>query len=403
MAWKVDGVVEQRLRFIMEWQQGEFGLAELCRQHQITRPTGYKWIERYEAEGLEGLRDRSRAPHEHPNQVGEAVEQHILALKAKYGLWGARKIRARLLNGGTKGVPAASTIGALLRSHGLTVGRKKRSKAPPRNEPLAEADSPNVVWAADFKGWFRTGDGARCDPLTITDGHSRYLLRCQAVKGEDTVHAKPVFEAAFREYGLPRRMRTDNGAPFGSNGDTGLTGLAVWWIKLGIYPERIRPGKPQENGRHERMHLTLKQATASPPARNLRQQQQRFDEFRQEYNEERPHEALGQAPPGSVYTASGRLWPSRVPEVNYGPDEEVRWVDGGGRIRWQGRRVFISHALAGEPVGLQQIGADAWRIDFSFYPLGIAEGKRTRLWTPEQWRNREDAGAASGRGARVVF
>ncbi len=391
MPWKVECVVEQRMRFILEWQQEEFSLAELCRQHHISRQTGYKWLERFEVEGLEGLRDRSRAPHEHPNEVSEAIERQILAVRGKYLLWGARKVRAHLLRKGCSGaVPAASTIGLILKSHGLTVVRKGRPRRGPRGEPLAQADAPNRIWCADFKGWFRTGDGTRCDPLTITDGHSRYLLRCQAVKGEDTLHAKPVFEAAFREYGLPDRMRTDNGVPFGSNGSTGLSALAVGWIKLGIYPERIRPGKPQDNGRHERMHLTLKQATATPPAWSWREQQRRFDRFREEYNQERPHEALGQVPPASCYQPSERSWPTRLPEIAYDPDFEVRRVEQGGQIRWRGQKVFVSHALAGEPVGLKQIGSAAWQMQFSLYGLGVVEGERTRLWTPEQWRRRSE-------------
>jgi putative transposase len=394
MPWKVDDIVEQRFRFILDWQRAEFGLAELCRQHQIARQTGYKWIERFESEGLEGLRDRSRAPLHHPNRVEEGTEQHILAVRGKYPLWGARKIGAYLeRQGWGETVPATSTIGAILKSHGLTVIRKRRQKAPRRSEPLAHADGPNRVWCADFKGWFRTGDGRRCDPLTITDGHSRYLLRCQAVQGEDTVHAKPVFEAAFREYGLPERLRTDNGAPFGSNGDTGLSALAVWWIKLGIYPERIRPGKPQENGRHERMHLTLKLATASPPARNRREQQRRFDQFREEYNQQRPHEALGMTPPGQWYEPSLRPWPARVPEIEYDRDMDVRSVGQGGRIRWRGNRIFVSHALEGEPVGLKAVGATAWDVYFSSYLLGVVEGDRSRLWTPEQWRVRQPESA----------
>jgi putative transposase len=391
MPWRVECVVEQRLRFITEWQREEFSLAELCRLHHITRQTGYKWLDRYAREGLEGLPDRSRAPHEHPNEVAESVERQVLAVRGKSPLWGARKIRAHLMRTGCRGtVPATSTIGLILKSHGLTVARKGRQRACPRGEPLVQADAPNRVWCADFKGWFRTGDGTRCDPLTITDGHSRYLLRCQAVKAEDTLHAKPVFEAAFREYGLPQRMRTDNGAPFGSNGDTGLSALAVWWIKLGIYPERIRPGKPQDNGRHERMHLTLKQATATPPARSWREQQRRFDRFRAEYNQERPHEALGQVPPAACYEPSERHWPARLPEIAYDPDWEVRRVEQGGRIRWRGRRVFVSHALEGEPVGLKPIGPAAWQLQFSFYVLGVVERERTRIWTPEQWRHRQE-------------
>lgn len=393
MPWKVEDVMEQRLRFVIESRKKADSFSELCRQFEITRQTGYKWLGRYQAQGLEGLRDHSRAPRDHPNEVMEPVERQILGLRAKYPLWGARKIRAHLINNGCVGiVPACSTIGIILNEHGLTVPQKRRIRTSRGGEPLAHADGPNRVWCTDFKGWFRTADGVRCDPLTITDAHSRYLLRCQIVKAEDTLHAKPVLEAAFREFGLPERLRTDNGAPFGSNGDTGLSALAVWWIKLGIYPERIRPGKPQENGRHERMHLTLKQATASPPARNRREQQRRFDEFRREYNEVRPHEALGQVPPATVYTASAREWPRQLPKVEYGPDQEVRWVDAGGRTRWHGTRIFISHALAGEPVGLEQIGPEAWRVTFNFYELGVAEEHRTRLWTPTEWRKREGQG-----------
>jgi transposase InsO family protein len=374
----------------MEYQKEEFSLAELCREFGISRQAGYTWLERYEAEGVAGLQDRSRAPHTHPNAVTEAVEEQILELREKRG-WGARKIRGQLVRLCCKGpIPASSTIGVILAEHGLTVPQRRRARAGQREEPLAAADGPNRIWCADFKGWFRTGDGRRCDPLTLSDAYSRFLLRCQRVKAEDVRHVKPVFETAFQEYGLPDGMRTDNGPPFGSNGDVGLTKLAVWWIKLEIRPERIRPGHPEENGRHERMHLTLKLATASPPAGNWRQQQRRFDEFRQEYNHERPHEALGQVPPAEVYEPSRRPWPSRLPEVSYGPKQEVRRVSPRGQIKWRGERIFVSHALDGEPVGLEQIAERAWRVHFSFYELGVLEQNRSKLWTPEQWRKREE-------------
>ncbi len=391
MPWKVNALVEQRLRFVQACQCEEANLSEVCREFEISRQTGYVWLKRYRAAGLVGLEDRSRAPGSHPNQVTAAVEEEILRIRQEeHQRWGARKIRRLLQRRGcAERVPAASTIGLILQAKGLTMPQRRRTRAPRRTEPLAHADGPNRVWCADYKGWFRSGDGRKCDPLTISDAYSRYLLRCQLVEAEDQRQAQPVFEAAFREYGMPERIRTDNGSPFGSNGDVGLTGLAVWWIKLGIYPERIRAGRPQENGRHERMHLTLQLETASPPAASWRQQQRRFDQFRREYNEERPHEALGQVPPAEVYAASGRVWPSRLPEVSYGPEQAVRWVDAGGQIKWRGERIFVSHALRGEPVGLQEMGAGAWRVRFSFYELGVAEEHRSRLWTPEQWRKRE--------------
>ena len=335
MPWKECGVQEERFRFVDEWNSGDWNLAELCRIYGVTRKTGYKWVERYEAGGMDGLRDLSRAPHDHPNEVSEEVEEEVLAIRGKHPLWGARKIRAWLVQAhGDEEMPVASTIGSLLRRNGLTVRRKARRTARPASEPLGHAQQSNAVWCADFKGWFRTGDGERIDPLTISDAYSRYLLRCQAVKAADYVHSRPIFEAAFREYGLPERLRTDNGAPFGSNGDSGLTGLSVWWIKLGIRPERIEPGKPEQNGRHERMHRTLKEATAAPPAANRRRQQECFDVFRREYNQQRPHEALGQVAPASVYRPSVRCYPERLGEPEYPDPWECRRVSPGGQFRW---------------------------------------------------------------------
>ena len=293
--------MEERFRFIEEWESGGWSMAELCRFYGVSRVTGYKWIERYESGGLEALRDQSRAPHRHPNAIGSEMEELVISVREKHASWGAPKIGAWLKREHPgQEIPAESTIGAILKRNGLSVPRKRRRRSRSGSEPLAHAAAPNTVWCADYKGWFRTADGTRIDPLTISDAYSRYLFRCQALAAADYAHSKPVFEAAFREYGLPARMRTDNGAPFGSNGESGLTGLTVWWIKLGIVPEHIAPGKPQQNGRHERMHRTLKQETASPPARNRRRQQERFDRFRREYNEERPHEALAQQTPAQL-------------------------------------------------------------------------------------------------------
>jgi transposase InsO family protein len=391
MPWKDGGVLEERIRFVEEWNSGDCNMAELCRIYGVTRKTGYKWASRYTSGGVEALRDQSRAPHFQSNEVDEAIEDEVLALRGKHPFWGARKIRAWLgqaHNG--EPVPAASTIGCILKRNGLTVTRKRRRSARPGSEPLAHADGPNRVWCADFKGWFRTGDGTRIEPLTITDGYSRYLLRCQAVKVADMLHSRPIFEAAFREYGLPERIRTDNGAPFGSNGESGLTGLSVWWIKLGIQPERITPGKPQQNGRHERMHRTLKQATAAPPAENRRRQQERFDAFRKEYNEQRPHEALGQVTPASVYASSPRSYPSRLAQTEYPRDWQQRQVYQGGQFKWLGSEVFAGHALAGEPIGLEPIGEDCWRVWFRSYEVGVLD-RHAKLWRPDRWAARRQS------------
>jgi transposase InsO family protein len=241
--------MEERSRFIEDWQSEDFTMAELCRYYGVSRVTGYKWLERYETGGLEGLRDLSRAPHCHPNEVPDEMEELVIALREQHPSWGAPKIRERIERDHAQlALPAESTIGAILKRNGLTVARKRRPRSRPSSEPLAHAAASNQVWSADFKGWFRTQDGTRIDPLTISDNYSRYLFRCQSVAAPDTSHSKPVFEAAFREFGLPQRIRTDNGAPFGSNGESGLTGLSAWWIKLGILPERIAAGKPHAMG-----------------------------------------------------------------------------------------------------------------------------------------------------------
>src|SRR6266850_75326 len=289
MPWKTSSVMEEKLRFVFEFELGEHTVTELCQRYEIARATGYVWLRRYRQFGVAGLVERSRAAHRRRNQTPEEMEQMeqmVLELRQAHMRWGPRKLK-RVLERDQPGRvwPATSTIGALLKREGLVVARKKRRKTAPYSEPLAHADGANRVWCADFKGWFRTGDGERIDPLTISDAHSRYLLRCQAVEKADTARVQGIFEAAFRQYGLPQAIRTDNGAPFASTALAGLSRLAVWWIKLGIVPERIEAGHPEQNGRHERMHRTLKQDTAMPPAANRRAQQRAMDRFRQEYNE----------------------------------------------------------------------------------------------------------------------
>jgi transposase InsO family protein len=315
--------------------------------------------------------------------VAAAVSAAIVTARGQHPHWGPRKLRAWLQRRApAQGWPAASTIGALLRRHGLTVPRRRRVRAAPATAPFAPCRAPNDLWAVDFKGWFRTGDGRRCDPFTLSDGASRFLLRCQALPRTDAAHVRPVLEAALREYGLPRVIRSDNGPPFASVAAGGLSRLAVWWIKLGILPERIQPGHPEENGRHERFHLTLKQETAAPPAATGRAQQRAFDRFRQEYNHERPHEALGQQPPATVYVPSPRLYPPRVPDVTYPDGYARRYVHPNGEIIWHQHRVFVSQALAGDHVGLHEEDAGAWRVYFGPIALGWLEPGQPRLRRP---------------------
>jgi transposase InsO family protein len=305
--------VDERMRFVLEQEGGLHTMTELCEIYHIARETGYYWLRRYRQGGLAALEDRNRAPQQHPNQTPEEIEEAVLELRRAHMSWGPRKLKRVLeRREPERGWPATSTIGEMLAREGLVIARKKRRRAPPYTQPFASADAPNRVWCADFKGWFRTGDGERIDPLTITDACSRYLLRCQLVEKADTERVRAIFESAFRECGLPRAIRTDNGAPFASRAVAGLSRLAVWWMKLGIVPERIAAGHPEQNGRHERMHRTLGQETASPPAANRRAQQRAFDRFRREYNEERPHEALALETPSAVYTRSAHRTERRL-------------------------------------------------------------------------------------------
>src|SRR5581483_9494338 len=279
--------------------------------------------------------------------------------------------------------PVASTRGAILARAGLTVPRRRtRGHVPPRTQPFGAVEGPNQTWCADYKGWFRTADGTRCEPLTISDAHSRMLLRCQAVPQVSASYARALFEATFREYGLPLRVRTDNGVPFAHVGAGGLSALSVWWIKLGITPERIDRGQPSQNGRHERLHRTLEEATARPPAASLRAQQQRFDAFRDEYNHQRPHEALGQQPPSSWYQRSPRAYPSRLESPSYPTADHVRQVRHNGEIRWPVTTIYISQVLKGEPVGIYEV-AEGWLARYGPIELGLLDPAHSRLRQPQ--------------------
>jgi len=376
MIWKETCVMDQRMRFVVARAEGAENMSELCRHFGISRKTGYKWWRRYYADGVAGLSDRSRAPEHHPRAVDEALIGPIVALRHRYPTWGPRKIKAWLEDHEPAVKwPAASTIGSVLDAHGLTRHRKRRRKTPPYGRPFATAQQPNDVWCADFKGWFLTGDGTQVDPFTLSDAHSRFLLRLEAVGRTDTAHVWPILETAFRDYGLPRALRTDNGPPFAGRGVAGLSRLAVTLIKAGVVPERIEPGQPQQNGRHERMHLTLKQDTASPPAQSLAEQIVRFRSFRKIYNHERPHEALDQVPPARIYQPSPRLFDGRLRSPDYDDTVEVRKVRRNGEIKWRGSSIYLSSALVGEPVGLYRIGEEAWLAKYGPLVLGTVKGK----------------------------
>jgi transposase InsO family protein len=374
MPWRQTHVSEERMKFVAACKEEKWSMAELCRAYGISRKTGYKYLSRYNALSLDGLKDRSRAPHHHPNETAREVVETIVASRRGHPTWGPRKLLAWLeRQGHGDELPSASTAGDILKRHGLVVPRKRRRTSTPSSQPLAAATHPNALWCADFKGWFRTQDGQRCDPLTITDGFSRFLLLCRAVPVPNHLHTRRQFELVFREYGLPQAIRTDNGSPFASTALGGLSVLSVWWIKLGIRIERIEPGKPEQNARHERMHGTLKIATASPPRPTVRAQQRTFDAFRSEYNSERPHEALGNATPAERYQQSPREFPKELPAVEYPGHFEVRRVRTNGAIKWRGRMLYVSEVLVGEPVGLERVGETQLQVYFGPVRLGTLD------------------------------
>jgi transposase InsO family protein len=344
--------MERRVELIREWTGGE-SIASLAEVYGVARKTIYKWIERHAVEGVAGLQDRSRAPHTRPQQLTAETIAHVIEARQHWG-WGPRKLLVKLAEAWPEmKLPAASTIAELLRSKGLSHARKRRVRTPPYGQPFAAVEQANQTWCADFKGWFRTGDGTRCDPLTITDAHSRYLLCCQIAAKTDRTHVEALFDAAFREYGMPAVIHTDNGAPFASRAPGGLSRLSMRWVRLGITAERSRPGSPQDNGRHERMHRTLKQETLNPPARNPRLQQQAFDRFQNIYNDQRPHESLDYTTPASGYARSLRPFPRRVPEVAYDALVAVRRISESGDLNWKGERTFVSEIFEHEYLGLR--------------------------------------------------
>lgn len=354
MAWEAYKVEQQRLQFVLAYLHGEASMTALCKHYGISRKTGYKWVERYQNQGEQGLKDLSRAPHNPNSYYEKAVIDRAISLKQKKPKWGPKKIAWKLAEYYPNVEwPSPTRLYHIFRDHHLVTPRKLRSRVP-ATAPLGDLKDCNDTWAVDLKGYFMTGDGVRCEPLTITDSFSRYVIRCRHLNCHSVNYVWPVFEEAFREYGLPNRVRSDNGPPFGSVGAGRLTRLSVNLIKAGVMPEWIRPGHPEENGRHERFHLTLKQATADPPQRTLALQIQAMSQFCDEYNFERPHEALNMQTPASCYGPSSRKWDGilRAPEYDR-REMEVRKVGQSGCIWLKQTEYYLAQSLVGEYVGLK--------------------------------------------------
>jgi len=379
MPWLETDAMKERRRLIEDWLSGDYSKTELARVYGVSRKTVHTVLSRFDSEGWRAVEERSRAPQGHARAVAAAIERRVVEARGKHPSWGPKKLKAWLgrQDGGVSW-PAASTIGGILDRHGLTVHRGRRRLTTKWSGDLQRCTAANVVWGIDFKGWFRLGDGRRCEPLSLSDLHSRYILRLVALQRPTSAAAWAILEGAFREFGLPLVLRSDNGQPFAGPGLCGLSQLAVKVIKAGVTPERIAPGKPQQNGRQERLHLTVQQDTASPPAATWRGQQRRLAMFVREFNEERPHEALAQTPPAQHYAPSPRLYGGRLRDPEYGPQIEVRRVHPHGTVRWAGQAVFVSQALAGEWVGLEPTERDGvMRLRFGHMPLAMlkADGK----------------------------
>jgi putative transposase len=364
MPWLETNPMDERVQFIVAVNEELYSVAELCHRFGISRQCGYKWLQRYAAEGFPGLTDRSRAPHHCPHRIDANVSRALVELRIKHPRWGPVTLLARLAKVRPElRLPAPSTAGDLLAREGLVKPRRLRTKLASSVGSAVRAAAPNQTWTADYKGQFRTLDGKYCYPLTIQDAHTRFLLSCDALLSTKTDEAQPCFERMFREHGLPELMHTDNGPPFASHTPLKLTRLNVWWMKLGITPQRSRPGCPQDNPRHERMHRELS-PTRFPPAKNRAAQQIKFDALREELDYVRPHHALGLMTPAEVYTPSARPMPDRIPQPVYPAHCEVRQVRSRGTFRLHGRDFFISEVLPKETIALEEVADGIWSVFF---------------------------------------
>lgn len=380
MPWKIINTMDQKIQLIANWQSQNFSLTDLSQKYGISRPTAYKLIERYGQLGIEGLKEQSRAPKNCPHRTPKKILNLIVQEKLKNRKRGPRKIRAQLKRRYPElDLPAISTVSYWLKKEGLVEERKKRLHVPPYTEPFLECNAPNKVWSMDYKGQFYMKNDHVCYPFTISDNFSRFLLRCKALAGPRYMPTKKVLKSSFREYGLPDVIRSDNGTPFASKCIGGLSRLSIWLIQLGIIPERIKKGCPQENGRHERMHRTLKSDALDPVAKNLKEQQKQFDIFQHDYNNERPHEALDDQVPSDYYKRSDRPYVEHPHPPEYGYDYKVRHVRQSGDIKFNGQMFFLTESLAGQPVGLKEIADGLWQLQYSFYVLGSVDLRKNKI------------------------
>jgi transposase InsO family protein len=390
MSWKEVDIVQLRKQFIEEYLGQHYAnFTVLCDGYGISRKTGYKWQRRFMNGGFNNLVDKSSAPINTPNQTPDDICQLIIETKLSHPYWGPKKILDYLKrHEPSKTLPADSTAGLILDRVGLVKRRKKRWTVPANEQAFNDTQENNQVWGVDYKGQFKLGNGNFCYPLTITDNNARYLLRCKALRSTHRVDAQSVMEHTFREFGLPQAIRSDNGSPFASIAAGGISRLSKWWIQLGIRPERIKPGHPQQNGRHERMHKSLKEATTKPASYSEKGQQKQFDDFLHEFNFERSHEALGRKRPCEIYKPSPREYPEQLPEIIYDEGLHVRKVKRSGEIKWRNTHIYISQVLSHDFISLEEIDDDVWEIRYGFYRLGIVRGKDMKLERATQWHKK---------------
>ena len=372
MPWQEVNPMDQRVFFITDYLRQITSISGLCTQYGVSRKTGYKWIERYRSSGLAGLTEASSRPMRSPDKTPYRIEQSIIELRQQFlEPPGAKKLHTLLARHyPLELIPSKTTIYNILNRAGLVEKRRRKRRVSPCPQPFAPVNQVNELWSVDYKGQFKLRNGQWCYPLTVMDHQSRYLCGCEALKGTRLKDTKAAFIKVFREYGLPQRIRSDNGTPFASTSCGGLSRLSIWWVKLDILPERIEPGKPQQNGQHERMHRTLKRAATRPPSSSMKAQQQRLDDFSHEYNQLRPHESLDQQTPASQYSASTRPYPERLPEIEYPIYYETRQVRYNGLINLRNKRVYISNLLRHETIGLEEIDDGIWRVYFGPIKIG---------------------------------